>query len=295
MNDEDRKPRIIVVYKVDGIEMGVMEEGTPFLTERGLAALCGVSTNTIITIGNDFSLKGHTKRDAIIAKVLADYKYFKDYLFVYRMYRNKKIRIHPVAVCGAVLEYYAFETTERRETALRVHRLLSRKGLRVYIYDKLGYDPRNLIPDKWKEYRYRLAFTFVSPGCFSVFKEYGELVLSSIREGVRLSDTTLPDVELGRVWSKYWDENFLEEIYGERRQEPNSCPDYFKHACANEVNTWVYPIESLSLFRHWLAENYLGVDYPHYLKELIDEGELSATSAEILAVMRKRNPNREAQ
>lgn len=34
---------------IDGIEMGVFSDGTPFLSQRGVQALCGLTTNGIIT------------------------------------------------------------------------------------------------------------------------------------------------------------------------------------------------------------------------------------------------------
>lgn len=34
---------------IDGIEMGVLSDGTPFLTQRGLQAFCGLTTNGIIS------------------------------------------------------------------------------------------------------------------------------------------------------------------------------------------------------------------------------------------------------
>jgi hypothetical protein len=38
----------------DGIEMGVMNNGTPYLGARGLASLCGVFPSVIITLIKDW-------------------------------------------------------------------------------------------------------------------------------------------------------------------------------------------------------------------------------------------------
>ncbi|WP_159109556.1 hypothetical protein [Bradyrhizobium sp. USDA 3458] len=37
--------------EIQGIEMGVLSDGTPFLTQRGLARLCGVQNAHIGSIG----------------------------------------------------------------------------------------------------------------------------------------------------------------------------------------------------------------------------------------------------
>jgi hypothetical protein len=40
--------------EIQGIEMGVLSDGTPFLTQRGLARLCGVQNAHIGTIGTEW-------------------------------------------------------------------------------------------------------------------------------------------------------------------------------------------------------------------------------------------------
>ena len=40
--------KIAVAKEVDELEMGVLEDGTPFLTGRGLARACGVPPSAII-------------------------------------------------------------------------------------------------------------------------------------------------------------------------------------------------------------------------------------------------------
>lgn len=39
---------MVVAKEVDGVEMGVLEDGTAFLTGRGLARACGVVPSAII-------------------------------------------------------------------------------------------------------------------------------------------------------------------------------------------------------------------------------------------------------
>ena len=41
--------------EIDGVGMGVLSDGTAFLTGRGLARLCGVSHRQIQSIGNEWT------------------------------------------------------------------------------------------------------------------------------------------------------------------------------------------------------------------------------------------------
>ena len=40
--------------EIDGIGMGVLSDGTPFLTARGLARLCGIQHTSILDLANDW-------------------------------------------------------------------------------------------------------------------------------------------------------------------------------------------------------------------------------------------------
>lgn len=40
--------------EIDGIGMGVLTDGTPFLTGRGLSRLCGVNNARIVELGQDW-------------------------------------------------------------------------------------------------------------------------------------------------------------------------------------------------------------------------------------------------
>ena len=40
--------------EVDGVGMGVLTDGTPFLTGRGLARLCGISNARVVELSGDW-------------------------------------------------------------------------------------------------------------------------------------------------------------------------------------------------------------------------------------------------
>src|SRR5436190_1097251 len=57
---------------VGGVGMGVLSDGTPFLTQRGLALLCGVQNAHIGTISADWNLEPAKPRISTIQRLLAE-------------------------------------------------------------------------------------------------------------------------------------------------------------------------------------------------------------------------------
>ncbi|WP_247395012.1 MULTISPECIES: hypothetical protein [unclassified Bradyrhizobium] len=57
--------------EIQGIEMGVLSDGTPFLTQRGLARLCGVQNAHIGTIGAEWEEEIQKPRITTIKNLLS--------------------------------------------------------------------------------------------------------------------------------------------------------------------------------------------------------------------------------
>jgi hypothetical protein len=57
---------------VGGVGMGVLSDGTPFLTQRGLAALCGVQNAHIGTISADWNQLPLKPRIVTVHKLLSE-------------------------------------------------------------------------------------------------------------------------------------------------------------------------------------------------------------------------------
>ena len=57
--------------EIQGIGMGVLSDGTPFLTQRGLARLCGVQNAHIGTISLDWNEERQKPRISAIKDLLA--------------------------------------------------------------------------------------------------------------------------------------------------------------------------------------------------------------------------------
>lgn len=132
--------QVVNQAEVDGIEMGVTEDGTPFLTGRGLATVCGISASTLNEWGEIVPVTGDRFRAGKLAKLLIDHGFGGDRFFQKLIYKGQEANAYPDAVCIAFLEYYGFEAGERcTEEAKNNYRILARKSLQDYIYRHTGY------------------------------------------------------------------------------------------------------------------------------------------------------------
>jgi hypothetical protein len=268
------------VKVVDNIEMGVMEDGTPFLTQRGLARLCHVQASVITEWAQAYDPDSPLKRDVAITRTLLDQGYEGD--LYYKLPDGS--HAYPDVVCMAVLEWYAFEAGARGAAdALSNYRLLSRAGLRLFIYRKVGYDPANRVPPKWRQFHDRMELNKVPRGYFSVFREIADICLDAIHAGLVMDSHTIPDGSVGKCWAAYWRENALEAKYGPAQKFPHVYPDYFPQAEANAfIKANIYPIDALPQFLRWRDETYLPQRYPAYLDGKVRQGALPAQSRDLL-------------
>ncbi|MBD2057883.1 hypothetical protein H6F88_17970 [Oculatella sp. FACHB-28] len=275
---------VVKSTEVDGLEMGVLNDGTPFLTGRGLAKVCGVSHVAIIQWANDYSENGGKLRSQKITELLAAQGFEGGKLFVKTIYKDRTVNAYPDTVCMAFLEYYAFEAERYcTEQAKNNYRILARKSLRDFIYKMTGYDPMSEMLNSWRHFHDRLLLNPVPVGYFSIFRETADIVIASIRKGLIVDDHTVPDISVGQVWSKYWSKCALSQKYGNRAKYPHAYPDYFPQAKANDViEAFIYPLQSLGEFRQWLQTEYLPGKFPSYLKKKVQQGVIPANRLEPL-------------
>src|ERR1043166_8176918 len=159
--------------------MGVLSDGTPYLTQRGLARMCGIHHKVIFDLANDWEQEKTKPRGKRILELLAAQGQSGDSLFIRTKGKTGETQAYTDAVCMAVLEYYAFEVVQaNNETAIRNYRLLARSSFRAFIYNRCGYDPDKHIPDSWKNFHDRVLMNDQVPiGHFSVFREIADLVV----------------------------------------------------------------------------------------------------------------------
>lgn len=253
---------------VNGIEMGVLENGIPYLTQRGLSGIAGVARNVIQTITKEW--EDHFS-DVILGKDRISF--FKQYLHS-NGFNEPKLHLetiqngtvhyaYPDVVCMAFLEYYAFESKADSSVALENYRRFAAFGIRRFIYEALDYTPS----DKWKYHHDRVSLLRDSApiGHFTIFQEITGLVVDLISADLTVNHKTVPDISVGIAWGKYWTENQLETQFGSRIQYEHNYPSYYPQALSNPQKPNAYPDAALPLFRQWFKQVYLLTKFPQYI------------------------------
>ncbi|MDV7340489.1 hypothetical protein RYZ26_12860 [Terasakiella sp. A23] len=252
--------------EIDGIGMGVLTNGVPYLTQAGVARLCGVGASSIRALAGDWKNERDKPRGLFINDILKEHKYFDDNLFIkVEVGTNQEINAFPDVVCMAILEYYAFEA--RTEEAVKRYRFLARKTLRDFIYEKVGYDPAQALNDSWKHYTDRVSILkdSVPVGYFSIFNESNGMIVDMIKAGVIINDKTVPDGSVGIHWGNLWRDQNLADKYGERIEYDHFYPEAFRQSRSNPQKANAYPDAALGEFRRWFREVYLPTKFPKYI------------------------------
>lgn len=253
---------------VNGIEMGVLENGVPFLTQTGLAKLAGVARSVIFDISQDWE---QHYDDQILTKDRLSF--VKEYLFKNGYYEQKLYietkkdgsvhNAYPDIVCMSIIEYYAFEAKIKSKLAIDNYRRLATFGLRRFIYEALNYTPS----DKWKYHHDRVSILKDSApdGYFVVFNEVTGLIVDLITADLPVNDKTIPDISVGIGWGKYWAANSLDAKYGARIEYAHNYPDYYPQALSNPQPAKAYPDTAIAEFRKWFRHEYLPTKFPKYI------------------------------
>lgn len=267
--------------EIDGVEMGVLESGVPYLTGRGLERMCGVGHGPFHRLTTEWSEQQHKPRGKKISQLLQEIGYFEPELYVKAEVNGKEVLVFTEPVCMAMLEYYAFFADEVRHQAIHAYRTLARRQFREFVYDAVGYSPEQTHLDSWKHFHDRVDMTMdsVPLGYFSVFREIAQMIVPMIRAGILMSDKVIPDISVGRAWSSFWKENELENAYGDRIQYSHEYPLYYPQAKSNPQPTFAYPDECLAVFRSWLRREYITSKLPNYLINQSKKGKIRADVA----------------
>ena len=246
----------------DGIDMGVLSDGTAFLSGRGLARLCGVRNSVIDEILVDWNADPQKPRIRKIKEILSGQElYFETPIIAALEIEGTQTYAWPDTVCLSILEYYAFDAQQGdREQARKNYRVLAGKALHDFIYTQVGYDPLHQMPERWRVLHDRLTLTHnsVPVGYFCIFKEIADMLMHLGQSGVHIDSSFVPDISVGLIWSKHWTDNTLDGAYGIRLQFDHNYPEYFAQAKSNPQASWCYPESALGEFRKWLREAYIG-------------------------------------
>lgn len=259
---------IEVEGNVNGIEMGVLQNGMPYLTQRGLAQITGAARSTLFDITEEWN---RTHGDPIPERgrmaFLKDYLFKNGYdepqLYIEIMKNGSPHYAYPEVVCMALLEYFAFEAANKTDDALTNYRLLARYGLQKFVYDALDYHPE----DKWRYFNDRVSILKdrAPEGYFIIFNEVTGLAVDLIHAGLTVNDKTIPDMSVGSHWGRHWTENEFDAEFGERIRWEHDFPEYYPQAASNPQKPWAYPDAALPTFRLWFRRVYLPTKFPVYV------------------------------
>jgi len=243
---------------IDGVEMGVLENGVPYLTESGLARMCGINRKTLNELAVNWKKEQGKPRGKFISDILISQGYEENSLFLKSTHNGTEVNAYTELVCMAILEHYAFN--DKREQAVFAFRTLARQSFRAFIYAAVGYNPEQNKLDAWKQFHDRVSLTYnsVPSGFFCVFKEIADMIVHLGQNGLYLNSGFVPDLSVGRHWSRHWEEFGLDLIHGERAKFKHNYPDYFPQAASNPQEPWCYPESALGEFRRWIREDYVG-------------------------------------
>lgn len=259
---------IVVEAEIDGVGMGVLGDGTPFLTLRGLARMCGIDHTTLVKLTNDWGSMSPKAREQKIRELIKAQGY-DDTVFFHAIKKNGTIHhAIPAHVCMAALEYYAFEAPAQSAHALKSYRTLAKKGFSDFVYAQVGYNPDGKVSLAWQQFhdRVSLVANAVPVGYFSVYQEIAGMIVPMINAGVDVGPHIVPDISVGQRWSKYWISESLEVVHGPRKKFEHDYPLYFPQAASNPQTPYCYPDDALGDFRQWFRQTYLEEHLPEYLK-----------------------------
>jgi hypothetical protein len=270
--------------EIDGVGMGVLPDGSSYLTARGLARMCGIEHSVVIELVNNWSVEHQKPRGKRIADLMFAQGFSDSKLFVEVEVDGSKHHAFKEPVCMALLEYYAFEAGPNiREQAQRSYRTFARSSLRAFVYTQVGFDSKNYLPISWTNFRDRVSLTYnrVPPGFFSVFKEIADLVIALIESNVPIDHKTVPDISVGIAWGKHWEDGNFDLKYGKRIRYEHNYPEYFPQSVSNPQLPWAYPDAALGEFRNWFRVTYLADKFPKYIRTQEKKRMLSPSIAKL--------------
>lgn len=259
---------IQVEKNVNGIEMGVLENGLPYLTQSGLARMTGAARKTIFEITKVWEQEYSEQvigsgRNGLLKEYLFKNGYTEPTLYMELQKDGSTHYAYPDIVCMALLEYYAFEAKNPIPDAITNYRNLARFGLQKFIYEALEYTPE----DKWKYFNDRVSILQGSAPAdhFTLFSETTGLSVDLINADLPVNDKTLPDISVGLGWGKLWTSAGLEQEFGPRIKYEHNYPSYYPQSASNPQTLWAYPDVALPLFRRWFRNEYLPTKFPRYI------------------------------
>jgi len=270
---------------IEGIGMGVLSDGTPYLNQRGLAVLCGVQNAHIGTISSQWQEADQKPRILAIKAILDKAGAKAPTAHIEITHKGKVHYCYPAEVCLAILEYYAFDAGANLQPQARDNfRILAGSKLREMIFSQVGYDPSGKHTDRFRDWHDRIALNYQSApkGYFHVFNEAHTIIYELIMAGAKIGSKTVVDISIGIHWSKYWTDHGMDAVHGERCKYPHRYPDSHPQSKSNPQESWCYPLAALGAYREWVQDKYIeGGKFSGYLQTKVSKGELAPSVAQL--------------
>jgi hypothetical protein len=271
--------------EINGIGMGVLSDGTPYLNQRGLAALCGVQNAHIGTISSQWNEAPEKPRIAAVKAILGKVSAVPATPHIEVAHKGKINFCYPADVCLSVLEYYAFDAGANCQPEARDNfRTLAGSKLRELIYSQVGYDPSGAKTHKFTKWHERIELNHQSApkGYFHVFNEAHTIVYELIIAGADIGEEFVVDISIGQHWGKHWSDNNLDDDFGPRQKWPHRYPESHPQAKSNPQDSWCYPLSGLGYYREWLQNTYIdGGKFASYLNRKVSQGQLPPSFAQL--------------
>lgn len=274
--------------------MGILDDGTPYLTMFGLAKLCGVELSALWALTSNWNSEDGKPRTEYIANILFKQGYdIKNLSTRVSSDRGQETHAYPDYVCMAILEYYALEAKRfDNSIAKDNYRKLASYTLRKMIYEQLGIEPpQDTMTKSWQVFQERILLNDQIPiDYFSVFREMADLLVRLINSRFNLDPYSIPDISVGMHWGNYWGCNNFNDTYGERIKHPHYYPQSFPQSNSGAIQAWIYPIESLGVFRKWLMTTYVKEKLEPYLEKKVRQNTIPKIEKEqILAAIENKS------
>lgn len=258
--------------------MGILDDGTPYLTMTALSKICGLDPSTMWAFTTNWNCTDDKPRTKFICDRLFAQGYDTSSLFSKINRQGQIVHAYPDYVCMAILEYYAFEAKRFDNTIARDnYRKLASYTLRRAIYESLGINSGSApaIAKSWQVYQERILLNDQIPVThFSIFREMADVLVRLINSQFKLDPYSVPDISVGQHWGKYWQASNLEQKFGPRIKHPHYYPDSFPQSGAGAIPAWIYPVEALGVFRKWLMTTYVNDKLEPYLNKKVQQGAL---------------------
>lgn len=270
---------------VQGLQMGVLSDGTPYLTLRGLAKVCGIAHQVLLRFTSKWDEEKLKPRGQKVLEHLKAQGHSGESLYITTVSKGLETHAYSDAVCMAILEYYAFDSSDlaSKEVAITNYRILARSSFKIFIYKECGYDPERSKRQSWQHYIDRVSMNDNIPiSFFSVFREMSSIIVNLINSGCMIDDKTVPDISVGIIWGNHWTKLNYDQKFGERIKFPHEYPPDFRQSAAVSIEAWIYPMTALGEFRVWLYDFYVKEKFGGYLQKKVAQGALPNNDAALL-------------